>query len=120
MKSIIRLLTTLLILLPLFGTVEAQSITAQATFRKAENLQREVHPDAFTGLGIDPTARKIVVIKSTQHFYAGFAPIASEVIYVAAPGAIVPDFANIPFTKLDTPYWPNVADPFADGNGSEN
>ena len=79
-----------------------------------------LHPDAFTGLGLDPTARKIVVIKSTQHFYAGFAPIASEVIYVAAPGAIVPDFANIPFTKLDTPYWPNVDDPFAGENRSEN
>ena len=37
-----------------------------------------LHPDAFTGLGLDPTARKIVVIKSTQHFYAGFAPIARD------------------------------------------
>jgi microcystin degradation protein MlrC len=71
------------------------------------------HPDAFEQFGIDLSRKNIVVVKSTQHFYAGFAPIAKDVIYVAAPGAIVPDFANIPFSKLDKPYWPNVADPFA-------
>ena len=71
------------------------------------------HPDAFTNLGLDPAERKIAVVKSTQHFYAGFAPIAAEVLYVAAPGAIVPDFADIPFTKLAKPFWPKVPDPFA-------
>ena len=40
------------------------------------------------------------MVKSTQHFYAGFDPIAAEVIYVAAPGAIPPDFANIPYENL--------------------
>jgi microcystin degradation protein MlrC len=70
-------------------------------------------PDAFTGLGIDPTLRRIVVVKSTQHFYARFAPIASEILYVSTPGAIPPDFASIPYTKRKTPYWPRVEDPFA-------
>jgi microcystin degradation protein MlrC len=71
------------------------------------------HPDAFTGLGCELADKRIVVVKSTQHFYAGFAPIAQAVRYVAAPGAIGPDFANIPYTKLTRPYWPRVADPFA-------
>jgi len=70
------------------------------------------HPDAFTQLGIDPSAYHVVVVKSTQHFYAGFAPIAAEVIYVAAPGAIPPDFAAIPYEKFTSPYWPRVEDPF--------
>lgn len=69
------------------------------------------HPDAFEQFGIDVAAYKIVVVKSTQHFYAGFAPIAAEIHYVAAPGAIPPDFANIPFQKLKTPFWPRVDDP---------
>ena len=56
---------------------------------------------------------KIVVVKSSQHFYAGFAPIASQVIYMATPGAITPDFANIEYTKRDGNFWPRVADPFA-------
>lgn len=71
------------------------------------------HPDAFEQFGIDVAAYKTVVVKSTQHFYAGFAPVAAEIHYVAAPGAIPPDFANIPFTKLKTPFWPRVEDPFA-------
>ncbi len=71
------------------------------------------HPMGFTDLGLDLSAMKAVVVKSSQHFYAGFAPIASEVIYIAGPGAITPDYANIPFTKRDGNYWPKVEDPFA-------
>ena len=72
------------------------------------------HPDAFTCVGLDPRAKKLVVVKSTQHFHAGFAPIAKEILYVAAPGAIAPDFAAIPYTKLEKPYWPRVEDPWAE------
>ena len=72
------------------------------------------HPDAFTCVGLDPRAKKLVVVKSTQHFHAGFAPIAREILYVAAPGAIAPDFAAIPYTKLAKPYWPRVEDPWAE------
>jgi microcystin degradation protein MlrC len=54
-----------------------------------------------------------VVVKSTQHFQAGFAPIAAEIRYVATAGAIAPDFAAIAYTKRDGRYWPRVEDPFA-------
>ena len=75
------------------------------------------NPDAFTGLGCTLSDKRIVVVKSTQHFYAGFAPIAAQVRYVSAPGAIAPDYASIAFTKRTTPYWPRVADPFATNAG---
>ncbi|WP_018698169.1 M81 family metallopeptidase [Amorphus coralli] len=71
------------------------------------------HPQAFTGLGIDLSTKKAVCVKSSQHFYAGFAPIGSEVIHVATPGAITPDYANIPFTKRAPTYWPKVENPFS-------
>lgn len=71
------------------------------------------HPEAFTGLGIDLASKKIVCVKSSQHFYAGFAPVASEVIHVATPGSITPDYASIPYTKRAPNYWPKVEDPFA-------
>ncbi|WP_108661539.1 M81 family metallopeptidase [Acuticoccus kandeliae] len=70
------------------------------------------HPEAYTGLGIDLSGKRIVGVKSSQHFYAGFAPIAQEVIHVATPGAITPDYANIPFTRRAPNYWPKVEDPF--------
>jgi microcystin degradation protein MlrC len=71
------------------------------------------HPEGMTKVGLDPSTRKIVIAKSTQHFHAGFAPIAKAVLYAAPPGALQPDFANMPYTKLTRPYWPKVADPFA-------
>jgi len=69
------------------------------------------HPDAFEQFGIDLAAKQVVVVKSTQHFYAGFVPMAREIHYVAAPGAIPMDFAGIGFEKFTQPYWPRVADP---------
>lgn len=71
------------------------------------------HPIAFTDLGMDLQKMKAIVVKSSQHFHAGFGPIASEVIYISGPGAITPDYANIPFTKRDPNYWPKVENPFA-------
>ncbi|MEO8114512.1 MAG: M81 family metallopeptidase [Phenylobacterium sp.] len=71
-------------------------------------------PDAFTGLGIDLAAKRIVAVKSSQHFQAGFAPIASKVIQAATHGAIQMDFAGISYVKkTDLSFYPRVADPFA-------
>ena len=69
--------------------------------------------DCFTKLGVDPSTKKVVVVKSMQHFHAAYAPIASEVVYVAAPGALVPDWSLLPYTKADKTQWPFVANPHA-------
>ena len=68
--------------------------------------------DAFTGLGIDLAAKKIVVVKSTQHFHEQFAPIARQVIYVSSPGALTSDFTGIAYRRRSLDYWPRVADPY--------
>ncbi|MEH6738357.1 MAG: M81 family metallopeptidase [Sulfitobacter sp.] len=71
------------------------------------------HPEAFTKLGIDLTKRRYVCVKSSNHYQAGFNPIASKVIPVATPGAITPDFANIPFTRRTRDYFPALKDPLS-------
>lgn len=71
------------------------------------------HPDAFEKLGIDLSQRRYVCVKSSNHYQAGFTPIAAKVIPVATPGAITPDFANIPYKNRAKTYWPAVKDPFA-------
>lgn len=73
-------------------------------------------PQAFTGLGIELSDKRLVVVKSTQHFHAAFAPIARDIRYVSAGGAIAPEFASIPYTKRTRPFWPRVADPFEGAN----
>ena len=69
--------------------------------------------DAFTNVGVDPSARKVVVVKSMQHFHAEYAPVASEILYVAVPGAVAPDFRSMSYTKAPRKQWPFVEDPFA-------
>jgi microcystin degradation protein MlrC len=69
------------------------------------------HPEAFTQLGIDLSKRRYVCVKSSNHYQAGFNPIASRVIPVATPGAITPDFANIPYTRRTRDYYPALKDP---------
>ena len=67
--------------------------------------------DAFTGLGLELKDKKIVVVKSTQHFYEQFAPIAKRVVNVSSPGALTSDFASIPYKVRSLDHWPRVADP---------
>lgn len=70
-------------------------------------------PDAFTGLGVTLADKAAVVVKSSQHFQAAFAPIARAVRYVSSPGALSFDYAALPYTKRTVPFWPRMADPFA-------
>ena len=63
-------------------------------------------PDVFTNVGIDPLAKQILVVKSMQHFHAGFAPIATRIIHMATPGALVPDFSLLPYEKVNRSIWP--------------
>jgi len=62
--------------------------------------------DLFTQLGCDPAGKDIVVVKSSQHFYASFSRITSKIIYVDSPGALCTDLSLLPFKKIQLPKWP--------------
>lgn len=64
------------------------------------------NPDAFTNLGVDPTTKQVLIVKSMQHFYAGYAPIAAQIVYVAAPGALNPDFTQVHYQRARRDIWP--------------
>lgn len=55
--------------------------------------------DLFTQFGCDLFAQRIIVVKSSQHFYASFSKVASKVIYVDAPGAVTNDLKGLPYRK---------------------
>jgi microcystin degradation protein MlrC len=71
------------------------------------------HPDVFEGLGLDLTQAPIVVVKSVQHFHAGFAPVASAVLFARTESAIQFEGPVSPFKRRGANYWPLVDDPFA-------
>jgi microcystin degradation protein MlrC len=62
--------------------------------------------DVFTQLGVRLEDQRIVVLKSSQHFHAAFAPVAAQVIYVSAPGSVPFDLAQLPYRKARRPKWP--------------
>ena len=62
--------------------------------------------DLFTGIGCDLATKKIVVVKSSQHFHASYSKIAARVIYAAAPGAVTLDLRTLPYRKVRRPKWP--------------
>ena len=70
-------------------------------------------PSVFTDLGLRLADLKIMIPKSTNHFYQNFERVSAEVIHVGSPGAVTPDIANIPFTKRDGNFWPKAENPFA-------
>ena len=75
-------------------------------------------PSLFEAVGIDPLAQRILVIKSTNHFYAAFAPIAAEVIYCSAGRPYPSDPRHTAYAKARRDIWPICADPFgADAAG---
>ena len=62
--------------------------------------------ELFRNVGVEPTERKLVIVKSTNHFMAAYGPIAKKVIYIDADGPIPRDYRKIPYTKLQRPIWP--------------
>jgi len=62
--------------------------------------------DLFTGAGCELAGRKLIVIKSSQHFYASFSKIAAKVIYADAPGSVARDLNTLPYLKVRRPKWP--------------
>ena len=69
-------------------------------------------PTAFTNMGVDVSSKRVLIPKSTQHFYAGFAPLASQVLYMGAPGAVAPIMTEIPLVRADLNKYPWVESPF--------
>ncbi len=70
-------------------------------------------PDLFSNLGIDPTRRRILIVKSTNHFYGAFAHIAAQILYAAVQGPYPSDPRTNAYTRLTRPIWPLVENPHA-------
>ena len=68
-------------------------------------------PDIFSNQGVDFTGKAFLLVKSTNHFHAGFQPISSEIVYVAAPTSYPTDPATTAYRKASLELWPRVADP---------
>lgn len=76
------------------------------------NRTQTFDPDIFSNLGLDPRDKRVLLVKSTNHFHAAFAPIAGEVVYAAVEGCYPVDPARAGYRRMKRTIWPIVDDPF--------
>ncbi|MGF9757999.1 M81 family metallopeptidase [Microvirga sp. 0TCS3.31] len=62
--------------------------------------------EVFTSVGIDLPSKKIICLKSTNHFYAAYAPIARAVLYTDGGGPSPLDISRLPYRNIERPLWP--------------
>jgi microcystin degradation protein MlrC len=55
--------------------------------------------ELFSQFGIDLSTRRIVVVKSSQHFHASYSKVAAHVIHVDAPGTLTQELTTLPYAK---------------------
>jgi microcystin degradation protein MlrC len=62
--------------------------------------------ELYRSLGIEPTERRFIVVKSSVHYRAAHEPIAEEVIELDTPGLTSPRLAGFGFKNLRRPIFP--------------
>jgi microcystin degradation protein MlrC len=65
-----------------------------------------LHPEPFLLHGIDISRYKIVGVKSSQHFRAGFQPLARAIVTADSPGLTTLNVGYFPRDRTTRPIWP--------------
>ncbi|KNZ34358.1 MAG: microcystin degradation protein MlrC [Methylibium sp. NZG] len=76
--------------------VELAGIRVLLSSAKAQMLDL----DLYRFLAVEPAQMKLLVNKSSVHFRAAFAPIASHILVAKAPGPMAADPADLPWQHL--------------------
>jgi microcystin degradation protein MlrC len=60
----------------------------------------------YRSVGIEPSEKQIIAVKSSVHYRAAHTPIAKKIIEVDTPGITGPDLKRYPFKKVRRPIFP--------------
>jgi len=63
-------------------------------------------PEIYRRNGIEPTDKKILVLKSRGHFRAAYEPFSKLVLEVDAPGLTTPNLSWFTYHNIPRPIWP--------------
>lgn len=67
--------------------------------------------ELFTAFGIDPARLRLLVLKSANHFRAAYDPLAADVVYTDAGGALPGNPIDIGYKRFDRDAYPWLEDP---------
>ena len=62
--------------------------------------------EVLRSVGIEPTDRKLVALKSAVHFRADYTPLAHKILEVDTPGVHSPDLFSYDYRKIKRPIFP--------------
>ncbi len=75
------------------------------------NRCQSFDPSLFRVMGVEPQQQRLLLLKSTNHFYQGFAPIAADILYVDAGAPYPSNPKTNGYRKLQRAIWPIVEQP---------
>lgn len=84
------------------AVIQVEGIEILVVSQRAQMLDLE----QFRAFGIHPEKKKIVALKSMQHFRAAFEPIAGKVIVCDSGALCTLDYSLLPFSRVPRPLFP--------------
>ena len=63
-------------------------------------------PGCLRSLGIEPTARRYLMLKSRIHYRVGFKPLVAAVVECAGVGVCTSDYSEVTFENVRRPIFP--------------
>ncbi len=72
-------------------------------------ISRQQEPndlECFYSVGIDPTKKRYLMLKSRVHWRAGMGPIARQIIECAGEGVCTSDYSTLKFNRVRRPIYP--------------
>ena len=82
--------------------IEVDGIEIILTEKRIQPYDAEV----LRSVGIEPTDRKLVALKSAVHFRADYTPLAHKILEVDTPGVHSPDLFSYDYRKIKRPIFP--------------
>lgn len=71
-----------------------------------EHRIQPIDAEIFRRVGIEPSEKKILVLKSVVHFKASFGPMAKKILSVNTPAYASMDFESLNFKHIRRPIYP--------------
>jgi microcystin degradation protein MlrC len=80
--------------------------TGSIQFLIIENNHEPFDLGMFRSVGIEPTAKRFLLLKSRIHYRAGFKPIAKSIVECNGIGVTGSDYSQFKFEKIRRPIFP--------------
>ena len=89
-----------------FGEKAVVFDTGKVQLLVIENNHEPFDLGMFRSVGIEPTAKRYLLLKSRLHYRAGFLPIAKHIVECNGTGVTSSDYSQFKFSKIRRPIFP--------------